>query len=172
MANLKDSSVWNVHDDYYTRKISWEQVSHIIPKDKTLFEFCLLNSNEQSKTFLTELGYNVIGNRTIDFLKENKEEEECDILVSNIPFSGDIKKKILKKLVRLDKPFVIIMNSLNIFTKYFKETFEGKELFFVFPTKKLHYDKYEKGELQPTKNNTSFYSVYVCYKVIDKNIWI
>ena len=172
MANFKDCVKWNIHDDFYTRKKTWEQITPFINKELTLYEFCLLNSNEQSKKYFQDLGYNVIGNKTIDFLKYNKEEEEADILISNIPFSSEIKKKILKKLVQLDKPFIIIMNSMNLFSKYFKEIFKNKDIYFIYPSTKIHYDKYEKGELQPTKNNTSFYSIYVCYKVINKNIWI
>jgi len=172
MANFQDSVSFNIHDDFYTRKKNWEQITPFINKDLILYEFCLLNSNEQSKKYFQELGYKVIGNKTIDFLEYNKEEEEADILVSNIPFSTGIKLKMLKKLVQLDKPFIIIMNSLNLFSKYFKEIFKDKEIYFIYPSYKIHYDKYEKGELQPTKNKTSFYSIYVCYKVIDKNIWV
>ena len=95
-----------------------------------------------------------------------------EVLVSNIPFSTDLKIKMLKRLVELDKPFIIIMNSMNLFTKYFKEIFEDKDLYFIYPSTKINFDKYEKGELKETKNNTSFYSVYVCYKIINKNIWI
>jgi|TARA_R110002033_G_scaffold125732_2_gene167799 hypothetical protein len=172
MANLKDCSKFNVHDDFYTRKQAWEQITPFISNDKTIYEFCLLNSNEQSKKYWIELGYKVIGNKTIDFLKDNVEEEQADILVSNIPFSSEIKKKMLIKLVELDKPFIIIMNSLNLFTKYFKEIFKDKDIYFIYPSSKIHYDKYQNNTLMETKNNTSFYSIYVCYKVIDKNIWI
>ena len=172
MANFQDSSKWNIHDDYYTKKETFKMIVELIPKNKILYEFCLLNSNEQSKKYLQELGYKVIGNRTIDFLKDNKQEKDCDILVSNIPFSTELKIKILKKLVLLDKPFVIIMNTLNLFSKYFKEIFKNKEIYFIYPSKKIHYDKYENGKLLPPQNKTSFYSVFVCYKVIDKNMWV
>tara|TARA_R110002153_G_scaffold47863_2_gene135130 strand:- start:80 stop:598 length:519 start_codon:yes stop_codon:yes gene_type:complete len=172
MANLKDCNKWNIHDDFYTRMETWKQIAPFIESNKTIYEFCLLNSNEQSKKYFQELGYNVIGNRTIDFLEDNQEEEDCDILVSNIPFSSEIKKKMLIKLEELDKPFIIIMNSLNLFTKYFKEIFKDKKIYFIYPSSKIHYDKYVDGKLQKTKNNTSFYSVYVCYKVINRNIWI
>tara|TARA_R110000823_G_scaffold143669_1_gene273971 strand:+ start:522 stop:1040 length:519 start_codon:yes stop_codon:yes gene_type:complete len=172
MANFQDSVNFNIHDNFYTRKKTWEQITPFIDKDLTIYEFCLLNSNEQSKKYFQELGYNVIGNRTIDFLKDNVEEDQADILVSNIPFSTEIKQKMLIKLVELDKPFIIIMNSLNLFSKYFKEIFKDKKIFFIFPSHKIHYDKYENEKLLDTKNKTSFYSIYVCYKVIDKNIWI
>ena len=172
MANFQDSSKFNIHDDFYTRKKTWAELKPFIDQDKIIYEFCLLNSNEQSKKYLEELGYKVIGNKNIDFLEYNKEEEDCDILLSNIPFSTDIKLKMLKKLVELDKPFIIILNSLNLYTKYFKEIFKDKDIYFIYPTYKIHYDKYENGKLQTTKNKTSFYSIFVTYKVIDKNVWI
>ena len=171
MANLKDCSKFNIHDDFYTRKQTWKQIQKFIPKDKILWEFCLLNSNEQSKINLIELGYEVVGDRTIDFLNTDF-NEDYDIMITNPPFSSDIKIPILKKLAELDQPFILIMNSLNLFTKYFKEIFKDKDIYFIYPSTKIHYDKYIDSELQPTKNNTSFYSIYVCYKVIDRNIWI
>jgi len=167
MANFKDCSHFNIHDDFFTRKKTWEQIKDFIPK-KILWEFCLLNSNEQSKYYLKELGFEVVGDKTIDFFNHNLGE----VLISNIPFSSNLKIRILKRLVEIDKPFIIIMNSMNIFTKYFKEIFQDKDLYFIYPSTKIHYDKYKNGELQETKNNTSFYSVYVCYKIIDKNIFI
>ena len=168
MANLKDCTKWNIHDDFYTRKQSWEQIQQYIPNDKVIWEFCLLNSNEQSKTYLQELGFNVVGDKTIDFFKHNLGE----VLVSNIPFSTDLKQRMLRRLIELDKPFIIIMNSMNLFSKYFKEIFEGKDIYFIYPSSKINYDKYIDDKLVATKNNTSFYSIYVCYKIINKNVWI
>lgn len=168
MADCKHLSKYNVHDDFYTRKISWSQIQEYIPKDKILWEFCLLNSNEQSKRYLEELDFNVVGDKTIDFFKHNLGE----VLISNIPFSSKIKIEILKRLILLDKPFIIIMNSMNLFTIYFKEIFDGKEIYFIYPSKRIHFDKWKDGKFLESKNNTSFYSVYVCYKIINKNIWI
>ena len=114
MANFQDSVKFNIYDDFYTRKKTWEQITQFIDKNKIIYEFCLLNSNEQSKKHFQDLGYKVIGNKTIDFLKHNPEEEEADILVSNIPFSSEIKKKILKKLFfQLIKFIMINMKTKN-----------------------------------------------------------
>ena len=147
MANLKISCNFNIHDDFYTRKKSWEQIKKYIPGDKVLWEFCLLNSNEQSKKYLQELGFNVVGDRTIDFFQHNL----GDVLISNIPFSTDLKKRMLQRLVELDKPFIIIMNSLNLYSKYFKEIFKDKEIYFIYPSAKIHFDKYENGKIKKTK---------------------
>ena len=161
------------HDDYYTRKETWSKIKDYIP-DKQLWEFCMLNATKsKSKETLSDLGFKVMGETNIDFLDHNKEyEEKSEVLISNIPFSSELKQKILKKLVALDKPFIIIMNSLNIFTKYFAEIFKDKEIHFIFPSHKIHYDKYKDGKFIETLNNTSFYSVYVTYKIIDKNIFL
>ena len=172
MANFSDSKSFKIHDNYYTKKKVLQLLTDFIDKNKIIYEFCLLNSNEQSKKYLEELGYKVIGNKNIDFLEYNKEEEDADILVSNIPFSTDIKIKILKKLVELDKPFIIIINSLSLFSKYFKEIFKDKNIYFIFPSFKIHYDKYKNGELQKAENKTSFYSIFVTYKILNKNVWI
>jgi hypothetical protein len=166
--NFKDCPKLDIHDDYYTRPKSWEQIIDFIPKDKVIWEACMLNSNTQSRDTLRGLGLEVVGETNIDCLKEN----HGDMIITNPPFSTDIKKQILQRLVELDKPFILIMNSTNLFSKYFKEIFEGKDIFFIYPTSKLHFDKYEDGECVESKNNTSFYSIYVCYKVIYQNIWL
>ena len=72
MANLKDSPHFDNHDDYYTRKKAWDDIKEFIPEDKIIWEACLLNSNEQSKKYLEELGFNVVGNIQSSFLTGNK----------------------------------------------------------------------------------------------------
>jgi hypothetical protein len=166
--NFQDCPILNIHDDYYTRPKAWEQIKDYIPENKVIWEACMLNSNTQSRDTLRELGFNVVGETNINCLEEN----HGDIIITNPPFSTDIKKQILQRLIELDKPFILIMNSTNLFSKYFKEIFEGKDIYFIYPSTKIHYDKYEDGQLIESKNNTSFYSIYVCYKIINKNIWI
>ena len=184
MANFKDSPHFETHNDYYTPKKAWEQIEDFIPKDKVIFESFMLKSNEQSKKYLEELGYKVIGNKNVDFLDESTwTGEDYDIIVSNPPFERiksfkkreeNLKYKCIKKLFDLDKPFIIILNSLNMFQKWFKELSEGKDIKFIFPTKKIEFDKYKEGgeEIIKSKGACSFNSVYVCYKVLEKNEWI
>ena len=175
MANFKDSPKFDIHDDYYTPKWIFEKINHLIPKDKIIWEMCLLNSNGQSKKFLKELGHKVIGSRKCDCLKETIYEKQCDMIITNPPFETELKKKILTKLADLDKPFMIIMNSCNVFSNYFQDTFKGKDIYFIYPRCKLYFDKYNgnKKLIDNQKNkSTSFYSIIVCYKVIDKNYFI
>ena len=127
MANLKDSPKFKIHNDYYTPKCAWEKINKLIPKDKVVWEACMLNSNlSKSPQYLTELGNEVVYDTSWDILKEN----HGDIIITNPPFETKIKIAILKRLVELDKPSIIIMNSMNTFANYFKPNFFLKSLMF------------------------------------------
>ena len=184
MSNFKDSPHFSTHNDYYTPKKAWRQIQEFVPKDKTVFESFMLNSNEQSKKYLEELGYKVIGNKNVDFLDESTwTGEDYDIIISNPPFErvksyknrkDNLKYKCIKKLFDLDKPFIILLNSTNMFQKWFMELSEGKDIKFIFPSSKINYDKYKEGGEEKIEGGkgASFNSIYVCYKILDKNEWI
>ena len=178
MANFKDCNHFATHNDYYTPYSAWEQINSYIPNG-VIFECFLLNSNEQSKKHLQKLGHTVVGDRTIDFLESDL--PDFDAIVSNIPFERiksykerktNLKYRCLEKLFILDKPFIILMNNLNMFQKWFKEIISGKDIKFIFPTKKIEYDKYDNGVKCDKGKGCSFNSIYVTYKVLDKNIWL
>ena len=182
MANYKDCPVFNTHNDYYTPKSAWENIQHLITKDKIIYECFMLNSNEQSKKYLQELGYNVVGDKTIDFLTNDK--DNYDIVVSNPPYERirsykkrktNLKYRCIKKLLDNDKPFIILINSTNTFQKWYKELVIGKDIKFIFTSKKINYDKYEEGgikKIEQKKNACSFNAIYMTYKILDKNEWI
>ena len=184
MANFKDSPLFSTHNDYYTPKSAWANIQHLIPKDKIIYEAFMLNSNEQSKKYLTELGYEVVGDKTIDFLNNDLDKSTYDIVVSNPPFerirsfkkrNDNLKYKCIKKLLDNDKSFIILINSMNLCSKWFSELFKDKDIKIIYPKKKINYDKYQSGginKIQTKKNNCSFISVYICYKVLTKNEWI
>ncbi len=166
MANLKDSPHFQIYDDYYTPKSAWEQINHLIPKDKTVCEAFMFNSRlSKSKTNLIELNNKVVGETDWDFF-EKCEDLEYDLIISNPPFNKEIKIPILKKLVQLDKPFIIIMNSMNIYANYFNDIFKNgrKDLQIIIPKGKIHFEKLI-GDKTELKSNTSFYCVYVAYKM-------
>ena len=161
MANLKDCGMnFNIDDDYYTPKWVWEKLVPLIPKDKIIWEACMLNAtNSKSLEIWEELGYNVLGDKTWDIL--NCDIPNCDIIVTNIPFDIKIKVPILKRLIEIDKPFIIIMSAMAIFSNYFHEIMPYEHIQIIIPRQKLHYCR--NGE--PEKKNTSFYSVFIAYKM-------
>lgn len=145
------------HDDYMTPKSAWENIQHLIPRDKVIWE--AFYGNGESGKFLTELGFNVI-HREVDFF----ENDLGDIIVTNPPFSKS--KEVMKRLVELDKPFIIIMPSPKIFTSYFRENFKGKGLQIIIPRKRIHFIKFIDGKpVEGWKNACNFDCFYYCYKM-------
>ena len=179
MANFSDSPTFETHDDYYTPEEAWKRIDHLIPKDKIIWESCMLNSHlSKSPEYLTNMGCNVVFDYEMDMLIE--QPNNFDMIITNIPFSNDkpkcLKTNILKKLVQLDKPFIIIMNGMNMFSKYIRDIFQGKfsELQIITPRTKIQYDKLlNTGELIKTKG-CSFYSVYLTYKMnlTPEQLWL
>lgn len=144
------------HDQYMTRKETWEQIVSYIPENKTIWEPFM--GNGQSAEFLKELGFNVIVNDE-DFF-ETPDEGYGDIIVSNIPFSS--KVQVLHRLKSIGKPFIILVPSNCLFTKYFKEIFGKEKIQLIIPSKRIQYDDLE---LTNQKNRVSFTTVYLCWKM-------
>ena len=128
-------------DDYETPKEAWEAIAHLIPRDKVVWEPFYMNG--KSGEYLRELGFNVI-HENEDFFQHNK----GDIVVSNPPFSK--KKEIIKRLVELQKPFILIMPDSALTTKCTK--IPGLQL--IVPKKRI---QFVEGK------NVSFGCLYYCY---------
>ena len=175
MANLKDCSKYTIDNNYYTRKDMWENIQHLIPKDKVIWEMCLLNSKSKSMDYLRELGFNVVGNTEWDCLETTP--DNFDMIVTNPPFETKIKKKILERLVTLDKPFIIILNIMNVCTGYMREIFGDKlkDLQIIIPRNKIRFEKYDEVNKKMVRcNDPAFYSGYLAYKLnLDtKDLWL
>ena len=156
------------HDDYMTPKYAWENIAHLIPKDKIMWE--AFYGDGTSGTHLRELGFNTI-HEPIDFF-DDETVPEYDILISNPPFSQS--KNILDRLYELDKPFIIIMPSPKICTSYFRR-WKDRQLQIIIPRKRIHFTKLVDGVMPVGwKNACNFDCYYFCYKIgLDKDItWL
>ena len=149
--------------EYYTTKKMWDNISHLIPKNKKIWEACMLNSSSKSIQYLRELGFDVVGNKKWDCFKKN----EGDIIITNIPFNGELKIKILERFLELDKPFIIILNSLNTFTAWFRELFKDNlnDIQLIIPRGKILFEEKINDEIVPCKKEASFYACYLAYKM-------
>ena len=144
-------------DDYMTPKSAWEAISHIIPKDKIIWEAFF--GDGQSGKDLTDLGFNVI-HEDIDFFDNDLGE----VIVTNLPYSQS--KKVIERLAELDKPFIIIFPASKICTNYMRENFKGKDLQIVIPRRRIHFIKKVDGEVPDNwKNKCNFDCFYYCYKI-------
>ena len=151
-----------VYDEYYTRKKAWEDIQGFIPRDKVLWEAFMLNSVSSSPLYLQELGYTVEWSASEDFFQQEK--REGSIILSNCPFS--LKKEVLQHLKNIDQPFILIISSTVLNTKYFLETFgSDKRIQLIIKSSKIHFDKFVDGKKVDMKDNTSFYSLYLCWQI-------
>ena len=154
------------HDDYMTPKSAWENIKHLIPKDKVIWE--AFYGNGKSGDYLKELGFNVI-HEPVEFFTNDL----GDIIVSNPPFSKS--KEVIKRLKELDKPFIIIMPCSKINTSYFRDYFMNTGLQIVIPIKRIHFEKLVDGKKPENwKNACNFDCFYYCYKIgLERDItWI
>lgn len=134
-------------DEYYTPKEAWKNIAHLIPK-VTIWE--AFYGNGKSGEFLRELGFEVIHER-LDFFENNL----GDIVVSNPPFS--LKKEIITRLIKLGKPFILLMPSCTLNTQYIKLV-PGLQV--IVPRRRIQFIKDGK---QTSRCN--FESLYFCYKM-------
>jgi hypothetical protein len=141
-----------IHDDYMTPKSAWENIKHIIPRDKQLWE--AFYGDGKSGSYLSELGFDVI-HEQIDFFENNLGE----VVVSNPPFSK--AKEVLRRLKDLDKPFILILPSSKINTQYVRENYKNQGLQIIIPRKRIQFIK-NGNELQ---NKCNFDCFYYCYKI-------
>lgn len=167
MANFKDSPHFAVHDDYYTPESAWTRIKDIIPKDKLIWEACMLGADKsKSPDYILNALENggMVYDTKMDCLTD--QPPDWDLIITNIPFDKNKKIPILKRFVELDKPFITLLNSCNLYSNYFREIFKDNLQYVqvIHPKGKINYDKLENGELKKTKN-CSFYSVYLCYKM-------
>lgn len=155
------------HDDYMTPKSAWENIAHLIPKDKVIWE--AFYGDGVSGIDLRDLDFEVI-HRPVDFFENNL----GDIVVSNPPFSK--VKEILKRLKDLDKPFIMIMPSQKINTGYMRDFFNGDDkLQIIIPRKRIHFIKHINGVVPENwKNACAFDCFYYCWKIgLEKDItWL
>ena len=143
------------HDDYMTPQSAWENIQHIIPKDKVLWE--AFYGNGQSMQYLQELGYTVEGGPDEDFFQHNK----GDMIVSNPPFT--IIPAILQRIIDLDKPFILIMPSSKINTQYFRKLFADR-IQIIIPKKRIQFEKIVNDQ-KVESNQCNFDCFYYCYKM-------
>lgn len=158
MSSFTDKT-FKVYDDYYTPKSAWENISTFIPKNKVIWEAFM--GDGKSGQFLEELGFEVI-HQNVDFFEHNL----GDIIVSNPPYS--LVKKIIPRLLEIDKPFILLMPVSKITTQYFKPLKDKIQI--IIPERRIQFLKDGKE----CEGRCNFDTFYYCYKIgLDKDItWL
>ena len=151
------------HDDYMTPKYAWENIKDLIPRDLVIWE--PFYGDGKSGEYLQELGFNVI-HKPIDFFENNLGE----LIISNPPFS--LSKSIFKRLMIIDKPFILLLPSAKINTSYLRE-WKDKNIQIIIPRKRIQFTKILNNE-NIKENKCNFDCFYYCYKIgLDRDIvWL
>ena len=149
------------HDDYMTPLYAWENIKHLIPKDKVIWE--AFYGDGESGKYLTELGFKTI-HQQVDFF----ENDMGEIIVSNPPFAKC--KEVMNRLKELDKPFILIMPSSKMTCSYIRDNFKDSKLQIIIPRKRIHFIKLVDGVVPSDyKSKCNFDCYYYCYKMNYEN---
>ena len=156
------------HNDYMTPNYAWDNIIDYIPKDKVIWE--AFYGDGKSGEYLKSLGLNVI-HEDIDFFKNDLGE----VIVTNPPYQ--YCKKILKRLVELEKPFILIMPCSKITTQYFRKLFSNNDdkIQIIIPKKRIHFLKLVDGKrVEGWGDRCYFDCFYYCWKMNLPNdiVWL
>ena len=157
------------HDDYMTPKHAWDDIKEYIPQEyKTIYEpfYGDGKSGENLKQIFSD---KTIIHNNVDFY-EYVTIYNYDAILSNPPFSD--AKKIMPKLLEVDKPFMLLMPSSKINTSYFR-AWRNKGIQIIIPRKRIHFIKMKDGKYVESKG-ANFDCFYYCYKMnLQKDIiWL
>lgn len=154
--NTRKKHEFKQEDAWNTPPHVWEDIAHLIPKNKIIWEaFMLDNWGSTSIKTLQGLGLSVVGNPTMNFFVG--ENFDYDMIISNPPYS--CKLKIFKKLAIIDKPFILLL-PVSVITKQFVKVLERDKLQLIIPKVRIHFEK--NGE---HSKRSWFDVVYLCYKM-------
>jgi hypothetical protein len=161
-----NTKTFSTHDDYMTPFKAWENIREYIPNNKIIWE--AFYGDGTSGQYLRDLGFEVI-HENIDFFENDK----GDIIISNPPFTKS--KEILNRLKELNKPFILILPSPKLFTKYIRELFSDcdERLQIIIPRKRIQFNKLVNNKIE-LSNKCNFDCFYYCWKINLENdiIWL
>jgi len=136
-----------IDDEYTTPKYAWENIKQFIPINSIIWEpfYC----DGKSGLYLEELGFKVV-HKNEDFF----DNDYGDIVISNPPFS--LSKQILERLVKLNKPFILLMTTSKLNSQYLQRLLKD-HLQLIIPEKRIKFNKENK--------NPTFDCLYYCWKM-------
>lgn len=92
---------------------------------------------------------------------------KCDYIISNPPYS--IKTEILQRLFEIDKPFAMLVGVVGLFESQRRfNMFKDNRFGIIYLNKRVSYFK-DYNDPKPSLN-PPFSSVYVCHKMLPKQI--
>lgn len=155
---------YSLNNEWNTPKYVWDKIIPFISKDKIIW-LPFYNDGASGK-YLEDCGFDIVHN-TDDFWESN----HGDIVIDNPPYNSKyikrIKEQIMIRLIELDKPFMLLLPSTSVQTKYFKSIY-NEHFQLIIPKEKYDFERFE-GD----KTKCPFYTLWVCYKMgFEKDFYI
>lgn len=166
--NLNQAVMQSINgDEYYTQETAVNMIIPYILKGGYRSIWCPFDTADsqfvkilKDKGFIVSYGHIETGQDFFEY-----QEPQGDIVVSNPPFSK--KDKIFEKLYGWDIPFALIMNFNGLFdSKKRSEIFRNHNVELLVPKGRMKFYYKDKGLLK----NPNFQSIYVCNKLLEKQI--
>jgi len=111
---------------------------------------------------LNSLGFNTVKHKNRDFYADVKNNTipEHDVLVTNPPYSGDSKERVLEFCAASSKTWMLLLPNYVATKEYFTQTMDKHDLkpVFVVPTESYVYE-HPQGT---GKDAPPFYSLWYC----------
>jgi hypothetical protein len=145
-----------VHDDYMTPASAWQNIAHLLPKDKVLWE-PFYGDGASGRNLREATGCEVV-HEPEDFFTY----EAGDVVVTNPPFSK--KKEVFTRLKELGKPFVVVCPASMLTTQYFRQLFSGENIQIIIPRKRIQFGKMTDGCVT-WEGKCNFDCFYYCWKM-------
>jgi hypothetical protein len=141
------------NDEFMTPLSAWRDISHIIPRDKIIWE--AFHGDGTSAQHLIELGFVVVSFPGEDFF--SVQHGHGDIIVTNPPFSK--KLAVMRHLKTLGKPFIVILPAGVVHTRYMQDLYNN-ELQVIVPYRRI---QFQRDGLDQGRCN--FECFYFCWKM-------
>ena len=155
------------NDEYYTPAYAVRPILNYIKADSTVW--CPFDTKDSY--FVKELeaaGHKVIATHIWngqDFFTMNV--PECDYIISNPPYST--KTEVLQRLFKIGKPFAMLLGVNGMFdNRYRFEMFSTNEFEMLYVNKRISF--FKSYEEEKPSVNPAFQSVYICSKMLPKQI--
>ena len=154
-------------DEYYTPQNVVDMIVPYVISGGFTTIWCPFDKKESKfvQTFKNE-GFDVVYGH-IDTGQDffNFDKPQGDIVVSNPPFSK--RDKIVERLFSFGVPFALVMNFNGLFdSKKRARLFSEHDFEILVPFGRMKFTHKDKGQL----NSPNFQSVYLCSKLLDKQI--
>lgn len=134
----------DTNDDYSTRLEEFQRVKHVVPEGKVIFDPFYYDGYSAKYLKETFKPKKVIHTKH-DYFNGKYKLPEFDIIVTNPPFSQ--KYKVLKWLIKTNKPFLCLFPLQIVSTRKFIDLTEDEELTIHLRSGRMRFER--QGELLP-----------------------